>query len=318
METVVVALGGNAILQKGEKGTAEDQLRNLEKTSERLASLVEKGYRLVITHGNGPQIGNILIQNEAAKNKVPEMPMDICGAQSQGMIGYMLQMCMRNALKRRNLNIPVATIITQTLVDADDPAFSNPTKPVGPFFTEEWAQERIRIYGEKWIEDSGRGWRRVVPSPQPISIIEWPSIKTLVEEGQIVISTGGGGIPVVQDKDGFLHGVEAVIDKDLGAEKLATMLGADKLVILTDVESAALNYSTPGHRIWLNEITVDELSEFLSQGHFLPGSMAPKVEAAMRFIQNGGELAVIASLDKVEEAVQGRAGTRLKRSLSDS
>jgi len=317
METTVVALGGNAILQKGDKGTAEDQRRNVEKTAEQIVRLVEKGYRLIITHGNGPQVGNILIQNEAAKNEVPQMPMDICGAQSQGMIGYMLQMYMHNSLKRRNLDVPVATIVTQTLVNAEDPAFANPTKPVGPFCSEEWAKERVKTHGEKWIEDSGRGWRRVVPSPDPMSIVELPSIKSLVDSGHIVICTGGGGIPVVKSHDGLLQGVEAVIDKDLGAERLATLLGADNLVILTDVNGAALNYKTPDGRVWLGETSLPELAEFLKQGHFLSGSMAPKVRAIIRFIQNGGKMAVIASLDKVEEAVEGKTGTRLRGHLKN-
>ncbi|MBP8613364.1 MAG: carbamate kinase [Firmicutes bacterium] len=312
METAVVALGGNAILQKGDKGTAEDQRRNVERTAEQLVRLVEKGYRLVITHGNGPQVGNILIQNEAARDEVPEMPMDICGAQSQGMIGYMLQMYMHNSLKRRDLDVPVATIVTQTLVDTADPAFANPTKPVGPFCTQEWAEERMKTHSEKWVEDSGRGWRRVVPSPDPISIVELPSIKSLVDKGHIVICTGGGGIPVVRDRNGLLQGVEAVIDKDLGAERLATLVGADNLIILTDVNGAALNYKTPDGRVWLGETTLQEISEFLDQGHFLSGSMAPKVRAIIRFIRNGGKLAVIASLDKVEEAMEGKTGTRLR------
>jgi carbamate kinase len=228
------------------------------------------------------------------------------------MIGYMLQMYMHNSLKRRDLDVPVATIVTQTLVDTADPAFANPTKPVGPFCTQEWAEERMKTHSEKWVEDSGRGWRRVVPSPDPISIVELPSIKSLVDKGHIVICTGGGGIPVVRDHNGLLQGVEAVIDKDLGAERLATLVGADNLIILTDVNGAALNYKTPDGRVWLGETTLQEISEFLDQGHFLSGSMAPKVRAIIRFIRNGGKLAVIASLDKVEEAMEGKTGTRLR------
>ena len=193
------------------------------------------------------------------------MPMDICGAQSQGMIGYMLQMYMRNALRQRNLEMPVATIVTQTLVDLNDPAFSNPTKPVGPFYGEEKAQERIREYGETWIEDAGRGWRRVVPSPEPKYIVETPSIKTLVEQGHIVICSGGGGIPVFMGKDGSLQGVEAVIEKDLSAERLASSLGADSLMILTDVNGAALDYTTRG-QTWLGRVTVQGLTGYLGEG----------------------------------------------------
>ncbi len=310
MQTMVVALGGNAILQKGDKGTARDQRRNVERTANQLANLVQQGYRLVITHGNGPQVGNILIQNEAGRNRVPDMPMDICGAQSQGMIGSMLQMYMRNALRQRNLEMPVATIVTQTLVDLNDPAFSNPTKPVGPFYGEEKAQERIREYGETWIEDAGRGWRRVVPSPEPRYIVETPSIKTLVEQGHIVICSGGGGIPVFMGKDGSLQGVEAVIEKDLSAERLASSLGADSLMILTDVNGAALDYTTRG-QTWLSRVTVQGLTGYLGEGHFLAGSMGPKIRSIIRFIQNGGKYAVIASLDRAEEAARGETGTVL-------
>ncbi len=310
MQTMVVALGGNAILQKGDKGTARDQRSNVERTAGQLANLVQQGYRLVITHGNGPQVGNILIQNEAGRNRVPDMPMDICGAQSQGMIGYMLQMYMQNALRQRNLEVPVATIVTQTLVDLDDPAFNNPTKPVGPFYGEERAQERMREYGETWIEDAGRGWRRVVPSPEPKYIVETPSIKALVEQGHIVICSGGGGIPVFRDKNGCLQGVEAVIEKDLSAERLATSLAASSLIILTDVNGAALDYTTPG-RTWLGRVTVPGLTRYLGEGHFLAGSMGPKIRSIVRFIQNGGKYAVIASLDRAEEATRGETGTVL-------
>lgn len=310
MHTMVVALGGNAILQKGDKGTAMDQRRNIEKTAVQLANLVQKGYKLIITHGNGPQVGNILIQNEAARSKVPEMPMDICGAQSQGMIGYMLQMYMQNALNKRNLQIPVSTLITQTLVDKDDPAFCNPTKPVGPFYCESKSQERVRNYGETWIEDAGRGWRRVVPSPEPKYIIETPSIKALVEQGHAVICSGGGGIPVIVGQDGCLQGVEAVIEKDLSAERLATSLGADSLLILTNVNGVALDYTASG-QVWLGRVKIPELLGYLAEGHFLEGSMGPKVRAIIRFIQHGGKYAVIASLDRAEEAVRGETGTIL-------
>ncbi len=310
MGITVVALGGNAILQKGEKGTAEDQLRNIRKTAAQLAGLIEEGYSLVITHGNGPQVGNIMIQNEAGRDKVPQMPMDICGAQSQGMIGYMLQMCLRNALKQVGLNIPISTVVTQTLVDKHDPAFSHPTKPVGPFYSKEWAQERMEFHGESWIEDAGRGWRRVVPSPDPKAIIETPSIKSLVDQGHIVICSGGGGIPVIELEDGSLAGVEAVIEKDLSAEILATSIKADSLIILTDVNGAALNYTGSGET-WLEEVTMSQLVRYYNESHFFEGSMRPKVKAIMRFIEQGGRLAVIACLDKAREAALGQTGTRI-------
>lgn len=310
MKTIVVALGGNAILQRGEKGTAEEQRDNVRATAEQIASLIKNGYRVVVTHGNGPQVGNILIQNELARDRVPAMPMDICGAESQGMIGYMMQMYLRNSLHKANLDVPVATVVTQVLVRKDDPAFSNPTKPVGPFRDETYAKVRQDVFKEKWIEDSGRGWRRVVPSPDPAVIIEAASIKALVDSGQVVISVGGGGIPVVEDWDGSLVGVEAVIDKDLGAERLASAVGADTLVILTDVNGAAVNYGKAEEK-WLEEVTYDELARYEREGHFKKGSMGPKVRAIMRFVERGGKEGIISSLDRVLDAVNGKTGTRL-------
>jgi len=306
----VVALGGNAILQRGQRGTADEQRDNVRKTARQIVSMIKDGYRVVITHGNGPQVGSILIQNEAARRQVPAMPMDICGAESQGMIGYMMQMYIHNALKEAGLNIPVVSVVTQTLVDKNDPAFTNPTKPVGPFYDEKWAKERQEKYGEKWIEDSGRGWRRVVPSPDPLRIVEGDSIKALVEQGHIVISTGGGGIPVVEDEKGMLRGVEAVIDKDLGAERLASAVGADTLLILTDVNGAALNYGTTDEK-WLRKISLVELRKFEKEGHFKKGSMGPKVRAIIRFLENGGKEGIIASLERAIPALTGATGTRV-------
>ena len=310
MKTIVVALGGNAILQRGEKGTAEQQRENVRATAEQIASLIKSGFRVVLTHGNGPQVGNILIQNELARDKVPAMPMDMCGAESQGMIGYMMQMYLGNALRRAKVDVPVTTVVTQVLVKKDDPAFKNPSKPVGPFRDERYAKTRQDVFGEKWIEDSGRGWRRVVPSPDPAVIVEASSIKVLVNAGHAVISVGGGGIPVIEDWDGSLVGVEAVIDKDLGAERLASAVGADTLVILTDVNGAAVNYGTPEQK-WLEEVRYQELAGYEREGHFKKGSMGPKVRAILRFIEHGGKEGVISSLDKVLEAVQGKTGTRL-------
>jgi len=310
VRTVVVALGGNAILQPGQKGTFEEQTENVRKTAKQIALIISQGERVVITHGNGPQVGNILIQNEAARDKVPSMPMDICGAESQGMIGYMMQMYIKNALEELGLDLPVVSLITQTLVSKDDPAFSNPTKPVGPFYDERWAREREAKYGEKWIEDSGRGWRRVVPSPDPKEIVEAASIKALVQSGHVVISTGGGGIPVVCDDNGMLRGVEAVIDKDLGAERLASQVGADVLMILTDVMGAAVNYGTPSEK-WLGKVSLDQMKEYEKAEHFKKGSMGPKVRALIRFLEHGGKEGIIASLDRAVEALHGEAGTRV-------
>lgn len=310
MKTIVVALGGNAILQRGEKGAAQEQRKNVRATAEQIASLIRDGHRVVVTHGNGPQIGSILIQNEMGQDKVPALPMDICGAQSQGMIGYMIQMYLRNSLMRAGLDVPVVTLMTQTKVNRDDPAFQNPTKPVGPFRDRDYARARQETSGETWIEDSGRGWRRVVPSPDPEAIIEAASIKALIERGHVAVAVGGGGVPVVEEPDGSLFGVEAVIDKDLGAERLATAVGADMLVILTDVNGAALFYGTPDER-WLGEVTYEELCRYEKEGHFHRGSMGPKVRAIMRFVRRGGEMGVISSLDRVLDAVSGRTGTRL-------
>ncbi|SQD93265.1 Carbamate kinase [Candidatus Bipolaricaulis anaerobius] len=312
-KTVVVALGGNAILQPGQKGTFEEQYGNVQRTVEQLAAMVLSGkWRLVITHGNGPQVGNILLQQDAAKAVVPPMPMDVCGAESQGFIGYMIQQAFHNVLAHAGRgDIPVATIVTQVLVDKADPAFENPTKPVGPFYS---AEEAKRLQAEKgWhvVEDAGRGWRRVVPSPDPKAIVEREAIRLLVENRAIVVASGGGGIPVIKE-DGTYRGVEAVIDKDLAGERLAEDVGAAVFLILTDVDRVRLNYKRPGEKV-LDRLTVAEAKGYAQQGHFAKGSMEPKVKACVRFIEAGGERAVIASLAQAVEAAEGRAGTQVVR-----
>jgi carbamate kinase len=312
-KTVVVALGGNAILQPGQKGTFEEQYGNVQRTVEQLAAMVLSGkWRLVITHGNGPQVGNILLQQDAAKAVVPPMPMDVCGAESQGFIGYMIQQAFHNVLAHAGRgDIPVATIVTQVLVDKADPAFENPTKPVGPFYS---AEEAKRLQAEKgWhvVEDAGRGWRRVVPSPDPKAIVEREAIRLLVENRAIVVASGGGGIPVIKE-DGTYRGVEAVIDKDLAGERLAEDVGAAVFLILTDVDRVRLNYKKPGEKV-LDRLTVAEAKGYAQQGHFAKGSMEPKVKACVRFIEAGGERAVIASLAQAVEAAEGRAGTQVVR-----
>lgn len=304
----VIALGGNAILQPGQRGTAEDQFTNLRDTCRQLVSLVEDGFRLVLTHGNGPQVGNLLIQN-AATEAVPALPMDICGAETQGMLGYMFQQTLKNELRSRGLDLPVVSVVTQTVVDAADPAFAKPTKPVGPFYDAAHAKKRIAA-GETWIEDAGRGWRKVVPSPDPKEIVEIRPISALVESNALVICVGGGGVPVVREEDGRLRGVEAVIDKDLGGQRLATSLRADVFAVLTDVPGAAINYRAP-NATWLGGVTLDEVRAYQKEGHFKSGSMGPKVEACCRFLEAGGELAAIASLDMAVETLGGRAGTRI-------
>ncbi|HOD73611.1 MAG TPA: carbamate kinase [Candidatus Bipolaricaulis anaerobius] len=312
-KTVVVALGGNAILQPGQRGTFEEQYGNVHRTVEQLAAMVLSGkWRLVITHGNGPQVGNILLQQDAAKAVVPPMPMDVCGAESQGFIGYMIQQAFHNVLAHAGRgDIPVATIVTQVLVDKADPAFENPTKPVGPFYS---AEEAKRLQAEKgWhvVEDAGRGWRRVVPSPDPKEIVEREAIRLLVENRAIVVASGGGGIPVIKE-DGTYRGVEAVIDKDLAGERLAEDVGAAVFLILTDVDRVRLNYKRPGEKV-LDRLTVAEAKGYAQQGHFAKGSMEPKVKACVRFIEAGGERAVIASLAQAVEAAEGRAGTQVVR-----
>jgi carbamate kinase len=272
-ELVVIALGGNAILQPGQKGTAEEQLENVRATCQQIVTLLEEGYRVVLTHGNGPQVGNIIIQNQAT-DAVPAMPMDVCGAESQGMIGYMIQQSLHNEMVRRGMEPrPVASIVTQTVVSADDPAFRRPTKPVGPFYDEGYARKRM-AEGETWVEDAGRGWRRVVPSPDPKEIVELDAIRQLARDHAIVICTGGGGIPVVREPDGTLRGVEAVIDKDLAGERLATGLGAEVFMILTDVPAVAVDYGRPSQR-FLSRLTVSEARALQKEGHFKPGSMGP-------------------------------------------
>jgi carbamate kinase len=307
-KTIVVALGGNAILQPGERGTATEQKRNIENTVKQIVKLIKDNHRVVITHGNGPQVGALMIQQEAAKGKVPPMPLDVCGAQTQGQIGYMIQNSLENEFKRLGINKKAVTLITQVLVDKNDPAFANPTKPVGPFYTEEEARKAMKEKSEIWIEDSGRGWRRVVPSPDPKGIVERDIIKSLVERDFVVIASGGGGIPVIEDTDGSLLGVEAVIDKDLAGEKLAHEVGADTFVILTDVPYVAINYGTPSQKN-LEKVTLAEMEDYKKQGHFRAGSMGPKVEAVCRFVRRGGKMAVIASLDKAVDAVYGKTGT---------
>ncbi len=310
-KTIMIALGGNAILQPGQEGTAQEQLSNVESTADQIAELIFRGHRVVVTHGNGPQVGAILIQQEAGRAQVPSMPLDVCGAQSQGQIGYMLQQSLGKMLARRSIAKPVATVVTQMVVSPADPAFQNPTKPVGPFYSEDYARQRMQSADETWIEDAGRGWRKVVPSPDPIRIVEWDAILSLVQSGAIVIANGGGGIPVIE-RNGHYEGVEAVIDKDLGGECLAHDVKADVLMILTDVGHVALNYRMPNQRD-LGTITLAKITQYQQEGHFKVGSMGPKVEACRRFVDRGGEAAIIASLDHAVDAVEGRSGTRITR-----
>lgn len=307
---LVIALGGNAILQRGERGSFEEQYLNVRASVKQIADLVELGAKVVVTHGNGPQVGATLLRHEAAKGIVPPMPLDVCGAETQGFIGYMIQQALRNELKRRGINKFVIPIITRVIVDRFDPAFKEPSKPVGPFYTPEEAKNLLSKKPDLILkEDAGRGFRRLVPSPDPKVIAERAAIKTLVENDFVVVACGGGGIPIVEEND-QASGVEAVIDKDLAGQRLATLIGASTLIILTDVEGAFLNYGTPKQEL-LRKITSEELKAYTQQDHFKSGSMAPKVVAAIRFVESGGDRAVIADLKNLIEAYNGKAGTQV-------
>lgn len=307
----MIALGGNAILRRGEKGSFDDQYRNVTNTVKRIADLVERGYGVVITHGNGPQVGATLLRHEAAKDSVPPLPLDACGAETQGFIGYMIQQALRNELKRRKIDKYVITVITRVIVERSDPGFTNPTKPIGPFYDKEQAEEIKKEKPRVVIkEDAGRGYRRVVPSPDPKIIAERAAIRTLVDSGFVVVACGGGGIPIIEE-DGHAQGVEAVIDKDLAGERLATLIGAKKFIILTDVPGAYLNYSKSDATL-IKKPTPNELRNLYDQGQFTEGSMGPKVIAAIRFVESGGEEAIIAGLDTLLEALEGRSGTHVR------
>jgi len=320
-KVILIALGGNAIKQSNEKGTSEEQYRNCWKTTEHISEIVknlDEEDRLVITHGNGPQVGNLMVQQKLAQDVVPAHSMDIVGAMTQGQIGYMLQQTLMNHFKKKEINIPICTILNQVIVDKNDPEFTgeNASKPVGNFLTEEEAKEMKKNnpdYIIKKVKPTGdRCWRRTVPSPDPISNSEGDVIKTLVKAGVIVIASGGGGIPVLEDEEGNYKGIEAVIDKDLAGERLAEVVGADIFLILTDVEKAKINYGKPNEKA-LGRITFQEAQKYFDEGHFLAGSMGPKVKACLRFLENGGQKAIITSLDKALEAFEGKSGTIIER-----
>ena len=307
---IVIAFGGNALLQRGQKGTFEEQFENVKKTSVKVADLIQRDYKIVLTHGNGPQVGATLLRHEAAKGIVPPFPLDACGAETQGFIGYMMQQALRNELKSRGLDTFVVSVVTRMIVDKHDSAFQNPTKPIGPFYTKDEA-DLIRQQKPELVikEDAGRGYRRVVPSPDPKIIAERAAIRALVDAGFVVVACGGGGIPIIEE-GGHAVGVEAVIDKDLGGQRLATLIGANIFVILTDVEGAYINYGKPNQEI-IREITSGKLRNYAKEGQFKEGSMAPKVEAAIRFVESGGERAIIASLGKLIEALDNKTGTQI-------
>ncbi|MBF5058772.1 carbamate kinase [Candidatus Neptunochlamydia vexilliferae] len=310
-ETILVALGGNALQRRGEKGSIEELLAHAKKTSESLAELVEAGYRLIITHGNGPQVGTLLLKDEYTKEKLPPMSLDVCVGETQGMIGYVLQQQLHNQLKKRKRTEEIITLCTQVVVDREDPAFKEPTKPVGLFYSREQAEVLKEKKGWNFTEERGKGFRRVVPSPLPIDIIEVNAIKDLIEKNRIVIACGGGGIPVIRGEEGSLEGVAAVIDKDRTAALLAKKVHAEIFMILTDVEHVALHFGAPNQKN-LSQMTVAEAEVYLEKGEFGRGSMAPKVEAACAFIKSGGKKVLISSLEQAKEALFGHSGTVIK------
>ena len=313
MKKIVIALGGNAIKQWDQKGTAEEQFENVKISCAHIVQIIQRGYQVVITHGNGPQVGNLLIQQEEGAHAVPAQPLSICGAMSQGQIGFTIQQALLNELKDARLSRDVVTLITQVVVDREDPGFQNPTKPVGPFYTKAQVEKHEKSEGitfKKVQNQDGERHRRVVASPDPLRILEGRMVKDLFERGVIVIASGGGGIPVIMNELGHLSGVEAVIDKDLAGEKLAEAVGADLFMILTDVEKVYLHYGTK-RQVGLGKIPLEKAVQYLKNNQFPAGSMGPKVEACVRFIKYGGDRAIITSLDRAVEALDGKAGTHI-------
>ena len=311
MAKIVVALGGNALSRDG-KATAKDQLEVANQTAKELAKLVAAGHQLVIVHGNGPQIGNIILHEEAINTeKTPTMPIDVAGAMSQGQIGYWLQNAMRNQLESEGIKKPIASIVTQVLVSKDDPAFKNPSKPIGPFYTEEEAKKLSKERHFTVKEDAGRGWRKVVPSPMPLSIIESELVEIALGNGAIIVAGGGGGIPVYYDEYGRLVGLEAVIDKDFAAEKLAETIDADVLLILTAVEHVKINFKKENEED-LKILTADEAFKYIAMGEFAAGSMLPKIEAGISFVSSGkNRTCIITNPENAINAINGKTGTKI-------
>ncbi len=307
MKNVVIALGGNALLRKGEPKTFEYQAKNVEITVEKLIDIFKDGLNVVMTHGNGPQVGIEVLRNLCLQEKFPPFPLDALNANTEGWIGYIMARTLRNYFSKYNIKRDVVAIVTQVVVDKNDPGFKNPSKPVGDFMTEEEAKELARKYG--WIvkEDAGRGWRRVVPSPIPKRTVEAPIIKKLYEEGTVVIASGGGGVPVIEE-NGLLRGAQAVIDKDRASALLALEIGAKILIILTQVPYAYVNFGKPDQKE-LREVSLKEIKKYYEEGHFAAGSMGPKIEAAITFLENGGEEVIITSIEKAKEALERKAGT---------
>jgi carbamate kinase len=310
MKTIVIAIGGNSLITDARHQSVPDQYAAVVETVRHITDLLERGYRIVITHGNGPQVGFILLRSEHSRGLLHEVPLDSIVADTQGALGYQIQQALENEFRRRGLSKSVATIVTQTLVDRNDPAFAEPSKPIGEFYSREQAEERMRV--ERWnmVEDAGRGWRRVVASPRPVRIIESGVIRHLASGGYVVIAAGGGGIPVIADEKGLLTGVAAVIDKDLASAVLAAQIEADFLVISTAVEKVCLDFGSPNQRT-LDAMTVAEAKRYIAEGHFAPGSMLPKIEACIHFVEQHGGTAVITCPARLSAALEGRSGTRV-------
>lgn len=307
--SALIAIGGNSLIRAGEKGTIEEQLANTRRTARAIVGLIQDGFSLVVTHGNGPQVGAALLRTERAADQVYGQSLDVCDATTQGEIGYLLQQSLHNELESAGLRVPVATVLTQVVVDGDDPAMRHPTKPIGPFYSRSDAEERARSLGWQIVEDAARGYRRVVPSPEPIEVVEEEVIKSLLAQGVLVIAAGGGGIPVVRTPAG-LKGVEAVIDKDRVSALLASRLGVDCFMISTDADRVYLDYRKPTQRP-LGRITAAEMAAHYAAGQFPPGNMGPKVESALRFLGQGGKEVVITSYDHLRAAAHGDAGTHI-------
>jgi carbamate kinase len=309
MPTILIAVGGNSLIRAGEKGTVADQWANARRTAAAIVGLIQRGYRIVITHGNGPQVGAQLLRSERASDQVPGQTLDVCGAASQGEIGYLLSQSLCDELASAGLKVPVIGVVTQTVVAVDDPAMKNPTKPIGPFYSRAQAEERQRQLGWQIVEDAARGYRRVVPSPEPIEIVELDVIRVLVNQGVLVVACGGGGIPVIRCND-QLQGVEAVIDKDRASALLASKLGVDIFAISTDIDFVYLDYKKSTQTA-LRTVTAGDLDAHYQAGHFPKGNMGPKVESALRFLKAGGKEVVITSYEHLVEALDGRMGTHV-------
>ncbi|MBI3911737.1 MAG: carbamate kinase [Armatimonadetes bacterium] len=304
----VVAVGGNSLIKDEQSKTIPDQITAARESMHHIADMIQQGWDVIVTHGNGPQVGFILRRSELARHELHEVPLDFCGADTQGAIGYMFQQALHDEFLRRGVHKTAVSIVTQTVVDRDDPAFQHPTKPIGSFMNEEAAIERAQEDGWAVVEDAGRGWRRVVPSPLPIRIVEVDAIRSLIQAGFVVVAVGGGGIPVIEDARGYLTGVEAVIDKDLASALLASMIQADLFLISTAVEKVALNFNKPTQQ-WLDRMTLDEARRYQTEGHFSKGSMGPKISAVITYLERGGERALITNPENIGRALGGETGT---------